>query len=128
MLVLTRKEQQQIRIGQNILVTIVRLKGNTVRIGIEAPQSVRVTRPETETPEAAPASVGEGVEAAVVATPDAPLASPARRDPPQFAAAERARPLAGRVRPRTAGAPSGMSVRPPQRLSPAGLRAVLGRR
>jgi carbon storage regulator CsrA len=46
MLVLTRKPQQQIRIGDNITVTIVKIKGNTVRVGIEAPRSVRVVRGE----------------------------------------------------------------------------------
>ena len=64
MLVLTRKQQQQIQIGQNILVTIVRVKGNTVRIGIEAPQSVRIARPEAEL-EAAPNALAEAVADAV---------------------------------------------------------------
>jgi carbon storage regulator len=46
MLVLTRKQQQQIKIGDEIVVTILRVKGNTVRVGIEAPRSVRVVRGE----------------------------------------------------------------------------------
>lgn len=46
MLVLTRKLQQQIRIGDQITVTILRVKGHTVRIGIEAPRDVRVVRGE----------------------------------------------------------------------------------
>jgi len=46
MLVLTRKLQQQIKIGQQITVTILRVKGQTVRVGIEAPRQVRVIRGE----------------------------------------------------------------------------------
>src|SRR5262245_5051270 len=46
MLVLTRKLQQQIKIGEQITVTILRVKGNTVRVGIQAPRDVRVVRGE----------------------------------------------------------------------------------
>jgi carbon storage regulator CsrA len=46
MLVLTRKQQQQIKIGDEITVTILRVRGNTVRVGIEAPRTVRVVRGE----------------------------------------------------------------------------------
>ncbi|HET6882091.1 MAG TPA: carbon storage regulator, partial [Pirellulales bacterium] len=46
MLVLSRKTKQQILIGENIVVTIVQVKGQTVRVGIEAPRDVRVVRGE----------------------------------------------------------------------------------
>lgn len=46
MLVLTRKTQQQIQIGNNITITIVRVTGQSVRVGIEAPEEVRVVRGE----------------------------------------------------------------------------------
>jgi carbon storage regulator CsrA len=46
MLVLTRKLQERICIGENITVTILRVKGQQVRIGIEAPRDVRVIRGE----------------------------------------------------------------------------------
>jgi carbon storage regulator CsrA len=46
MLVLTRKLQERICIGDNITVTILRVKGQQVRIGIEAPRDVRVIRGE----------------------------------------------------------------------------------
>jgi carbon storage regulator CsrA len=46
MLVLTRKLQQQVKIGDQITVTILKVKGNTVRLGIEAPRDVRVIRGE----------------------------------------------------------------------------------
>ncbi len=57
MLVLTRKLQEQISIGQDVTITILRVKGNTVRIGIDAPQEVRVVRgelPRHETPRTEP--------------------------------------------------------------------------
>jgi len=46
MLVLTRKADETIRIGDDIVVTIVRVKGNSVRVGVEAPKGVRVVRGE----------------------------------------------------------------------------------
>lgn len=46
MLVLTRKLQERICIGENITVTVLRVKGQQVRIGIEAPRDVRVIRGE----------------------------------------------------------------------------------
>jgi carbon storage regulator CsrA len=46
MLVLTRKADEQIMIGNDITVTVVRVHGNRVRIGIAAPRHVRVTRGE----------------------------------------------------------------------------------
>jgi carbon storage regulator CsrA len=46
MLILTRKMHEQIMIGQDITLTIVRTRGNTVSIGIEAPRQVRVVRGE----------------------------------------------------------------------------------
>jgi carbon storage regulator CsrA len=49
MLVLTRKLQEQICVGNDITITILRIKGNSVRIGIEAPRGVRVIRGELPT-------------------------------------------------------------------------------
>ncbi|HEY4312199.1 MAG TPA: carbon storage regulator [Pirellulales bacterium] len=46
MLVLSRKTRQQIRIGDDITVTILLVKGQVVRVGIEAPRDVRVLRAE----------------------------------------------------------------------------------
>ena len=46
MLVLTRKPNQQIRIGDSITISVVKVKGNTIRLGIEAPKDVRVMRSE----------------------------------------------------------------------------------
>ena len=46
MLVLSRKQNQEIIIGDNIKITVVKMKGNTVRLGIEAPREVNVRRGE----------------------------------------------------------------------------------
>ena len=46
MLVLTRKPQETIRIGDHITISILRVKGRAVRVGIEAPDNVRVVRGE----------------------------------------------------------------------------------
>lgn len=46
MLVLARKLDEKIHIGKNVVITIVRLQGDTVRIGIEAPRDVYVRRGE----------------------------------------------------------------------------------
>ncbi len=53
MLVLTRKLNERIQIGDKITVSILRIKGNSVRVGIEAPRQVRVVRGELPPKEAA---------------------------------------------------------------------------
>lgn len=57
MLVLSRKETQRIRVGDSIVVTVVKIAGDKVRVGIEAPSDVLVLRDELEeweSPAAAP--------------------------------------------------------------------------
>ena len=46
MLVLTRKAGQSVRIGNNIAVVVLEVKGNHVRIGIDAPTQIRIVRQE----------------------------------------------------------------------------------
>ena len=46
MLVLTRKQQEKVRIGDDIVITVLRMKGKAVRLGIEAPGSIPVLRGE----------------------------------------------------------------------------------
>jgi carbon storage regulator len=46
MLVLNRKIGERIRIGGDIVVTVVKVQGKQVRIGIEAPLSVSIRRKE----------------------------------------------------------------------------------
>ena len=46
MLVLTRKQEQQIMIGDDIVITVLKIKGGGVRLGVEAPKDVTVLRGE----------------------------------------------------------------------------------
>ena len=46
MLVLTRKHNETLHIGNNIVITIVRVRGDTVRLGIQAPKEIHVMRSE----------------------------------------------------------------------------------
>ena len=46
MLVLSRKRDERIMIGDNIVITIVDIRGDKVRIGVEAPKHVSVHRLE----------------------------------------------------------------------------------
>lgn len=46
MLVLSRKKNEVIRIGDEITITIVRIGPNTVRLGIDAPEHVNIVREE----------------------------------------------------------------------------------
>ncbi|MCC7474586.1 MAG: carbon storage regulator [Pirellulales bacterium] len=48
MLVLSRKESQRIRLGDSIVITIVKISGDKVRVGVEAPNDVLVLRDELE--------------------------------------------------------------------------------
>lgn len=48
MLVLSRKQNERIRVGDSVVVTVVRVSGDRVRIGIQAPPNVRVLRDELE--------------------------------------------------------------------------------
>ena len=46
MLVLSRKLGEAIAIGDKICITVIEVKGNQVRLGIEAPQDMRIYRQE----------------------------------------------------------------------------------
>jgi carbon storage regulator len=46
MLVLSRKRDERIVIGENIVITVVDVRGDKVRLGIEAPAEVPVHRQE----------------------------------------------------------------------------------
>lgn len=52
MLVLSRKIEERILVGDDIVVTVVRIGPNSVRIGIKAPKSMRVIREELKEDEA----------------------------------------------------------------------------
>ena len=46
MLVLTRKKQETIHIGDDITITVLRIRGKTIRLGIDAPMGYTVVRGE----------------------------------------------------------------------------------
>jgi carbon storage regulator len=46
MLVLTRKVGERIRVGDDVVITVVRINGTAVRLGVEAPAGVAVVRQE----------------------------------------------------------------------------------
>ena len=46
MLVLSRKRDEQVCIGDNISVTVIDIRGDKVRLGFEAPREIRVDRRE----------------------------------------------------------------------------------
>jgi carbon storage regulator CsrA len=48
MLVLTRRIEEEVIIGDDIRVTVLAIQGNTVRLGFTAPRSVRVMRLELQ--------------------------------------------------------------------------------
>jgi carbon storage regulator len=46
MLILSRKINEKIMIGEDISITIIEIRGDQVKIGVEAPKSVKVFRQE----------------------------------------------------------------------------------
>lgn len=46
MLILSRKVDQKIKIGADITLSIIEIRGDQVKIGVEAPKSVKVFRQE----------------------------------------------------------------------------------
>jgi carbon storage regulator len=51
MLVLSRKESEKIILGDEIVLTIVRVSGDRVRLGIQAPKDMLILRQELENQE-----------------------------------------------------------------------------
>jgi carbon storage regulator CsrA len=78
MLVLTRKYQEKIRIGNDITITVLRTKGKAVRLGIEAPANVPVIRGELKFEE-------QPVAAATAADDESLPAAGSRRRSESFA-------------------------------------------
>jgi carbon storage regulator len=48
MLVLARKSKEIIRIGETIVIKVLSIRNGQVKLGIEAPREIRVTRAERE--------------------------------------------------------------------------------
>lgn len=76
MLVLTRRANESIMIGSDVVVTVLEVKGDQVRIGIRAPRSVAVHREEvlaelTKANRAAASPSAEALEALGAVRPPA---------------------------------------------------------
>lgn len=75
MLVLSRKESQQVMIGTDIRITVVRTDRNRVRLGIEAPGCMTILRGEL-----APIATAPGRRASHPAAPPRDPRGPRPRD------------------------------------------------
>lgn len=64
MLVLTRKRDQAIVIDGEITIKVLKVKGNTIRLGIDAPKDVPVRRAEIDPLQAVGASIDPELSAA----------------------------------------------------------------
>jgi carbon storage regulator len=84
MLVLTRKLMEKLFIGDDICVTVVRLEGGQVRLGIDAPREVSVVRAEL-VPERAAARPRHGVGSPGNTRPAPHLGGEFRTQPPLLA-------------------------------------------
>lgn len=77
MLVLSRKVGETLTIGNDIQITVLELKGNRVRLGIQAPADCRVLRGELT--DLIAATVPQPSEVQVEAEVEPPEAEPARQ-------------------------------------------------
>lgn len=74
MLVLSRKQSQRIKLGDSIVITVVRVAGDKVRLGIDAPRDMLVLRDELEPHDDASLVGSNGLEIEVAAGELASLA------------------------------------------------------
>ena len=59
MLVLTRKSDESIRIGEDVVIKVIRTGKGTVKLGIEAPADVRILRGELTAEAAQPTAADD---------------------------------------------------------------------
>lgn len=77
MLVLSRKPNEQILIGENVVITVVAIRGGHVRLGIDAPREIPVHRKEvfdalreaTESPPLSPSQEGDDLKSTTRSPP-----------------------------------------------------------
>lgn len=86
-MVLSRKEAERIRLGDSIVVTIIRIGGDKVRLGIEAPDDVLVLRDELEPHELAALSAINQSDQGSEPTPEVPPAAGEEGQPSESDAA-----------------------------------------
>ncbi len=76
MLVLSRKECEKIQLGNDITLTVVKVSGDKVRLGIEAPSNIKVLRNELELIDDGPQTIAHPAKLLLNSTKEAlPLAS-----------------------------------------------------
>ncbi len=113
MLVLSRRPQQSIMIGDSVVVTVLEVKGDQVRLGITAPRTVPVHREE----------VLVSIAAQGAAQQQQPVPAPAQRSGRRPVPAPSAVPAAVPAAASPAAVPAAASpaVPQPRRVSPAAL-------
>jgi carbon storage regulator len=128
MLVLTRKIEQQIHIGNDVTITVLEVTGRHVRLGIEAPRAVRVLRSEVLVRiEAGEPPRNAAVDRVLRAPEETASALPLSTDKldPQACDETSSGGLRRRVPSVSDFAPL---IRPPQRLGPTSLRDLAAAR
>ncbi|MBW4042869.1 MAG: carbon storage regulator CsrA [Acidobacteria bacterium] len=107
MLVLTRKKGERVMIGDDIVVTVIDVRGDGVRIGFDAPRGVSIQRAEVVS---AVKEANAGAAASAAQTPEllVGLLNRARKPEQPVAAADPASPAA----PPATRAPSGTPPKP----------------
>ncbi|GAA4749536.1 hypothetical protein GCM10025783_22320 [Amnibacterium soli] len=113
MLVLTRKKGERVMIGDDIVVTVIDVRGDGVRIGFDAPRGVSIQRAEVVN---AVKDANTGAAASAAQTPDllVGLLSRARKPEPAEPANAAEQPAA-QESPAAPPAPSGATPRPKPR-------------
>ena len=119
MLVLTRRKNQSIVIGDDIVITVLEVKGDSIRLGITAPRDVQVYREELL------AAVQEANSGALLGQSAAPAAPPAAPPRPASATVSAAQVTASSPGPAAAAS---TAPRPGTADDPDTLTLRLGRR
>src|SRR5581483_5959935 len=81
MLILTRRAGERVVIGDDVLVTVMEVSGQTVRLGIAAPEGLPIFREEIwlavkEENRAAAAAADDALPEAAASAPGSPVAGP----------------------------------------------------